>query len=73
MGIAIVIPSEKIVKVIDQDDLREQRQRLDAQAIASSLPTADTADSDRPEMTRGEFFDALGKIKKQPPEPSQSD
>ena len=51
MGIAIVIPSEKIVKVIDQDDLREQRQRLDAQAIASSLPTADTADSDRPEMT----------------------
>jgi hypothetical protein len=37
MGIAVVIPSEKIVKVIDQDDLREQRERLDAQLLRSDL------------------------------------
>jgi hypothetical protein len=64
MGVAIVVPAEKINKIIDQPGEMEERERWKK----PDAPTEDAAAGQRESLTRDEFYGALGKIKKEPEE-----
>ncbi|MDA2916689.1 serine protease [Nitrospinae bacterium AH_259_B05_G02_I21] len=68
MGIAIVVPIQKILEVINQEELVERRDRAREEQQQNRLPTPDEAPT---ELTEEGFKEALKKASR--PEEAQSD
>jgi hypothetical protein len=73
MGIAIIVPVDKILEVLNQPMPEENRRAQEEEFASEGLPTADvSAPKEPPPLTREGFFRSLRRIKKEPPPPSQS-
>lgn len=74
MGIAIVVPSAKILEVLNQPMLKKKREEDEVafrkQQRDKLLPAADTADAAEP-LTKNVFEDALQRASRKVSEPSE--
>jgi hypothetical protein len=63
VGVGIVVPSEKIMEVIDQKKLKDKREDLLQKQQASTLPEMDSIPADESAvLTKEEFEAALKKV-----------
>jgi len=59
MGIAVVVPAQKIMEAVNQEELVELRKRIEEQAQQQRAPTPDDVST---ELTEEEFRDTLKKV-----------
>lgn len=69
MGIAIVVPCEKILEVINQPMIREPEEKVEKQAREETIPTPDNVGEENSAFTKNDFEDALRRSSRKTSEP----
>ena len=71
-GIAIVVPVDKIVEVLNRPMVKQQDDKELEERRKKKLPTLDSVEESKRVFTKSDFQDALKKVSKRKPAPRSS-
>lgn len=71
MGIAIVVPAEKVLEVVQQPMIKDIEEKAEAAIREQQLPTPDSASEEGPTITHEAFEEALRRASRKVPSPDE--